>query len=110
MGDYFPGNIQLFDTDITELFSAGTLASAIAGYQLIFGAGVGFEFADRGTGIIDPNSPDDYNIVRDNRGNIIWIEDKVGALDDVAPRFIREQPGETLLGILLASAFYPCYR
>ena len=107
MGDYFPGNIQLVDEQgVDALFSAGTLAAAIAGYQLIFGSRLGFEAADYSGPNYERVETDDYTVIyklyesgpdAGNREKVVFVEEHLGILDSIIPEEVREEPSSVLV-------------
>ncbi len=107
--DYFPGNIQLWWVDeegLENFFSAGSLSAALAGYQLIFGAQVGFRPDDYN--ITEIEYHEDYVAYKDSSGQIRYVEDKLGILDEFVPEFVREEPGyATAAGWIVAGSLSP---
>ena len=115
LGEYFPGNFQSWDDDPDLLFSAGSLATALSGFQLIFGSALGFEANDYSGSAyeIDTTNPD-YDVVYlvdasqpDGRGRIVHVKENIGLLDSYAPEIVREEPAlaaaTAILGAMLVS-------
>ena len=106
--DYFPGLLlQVTIEDYHKFFTAGTISSGLSALQLMFGAQVGFQQQDR-PGVPDTRNQD-YIIMREGSldGRIIFIEERVGALDAIFPvgAFARSHPGQAFVNEI-AEFFY----
>jgi Ca2+-binding RTX toxin-like protein len=74
MGDYFPGNFQLYDDGISNLLSAGTLSSGLAAIQLTY-ARVGFDANDfQGERYQTVNTADVSFIIDSATGKVVYVE------------------------------------
>ena len=106
LGEYFPGNFQHLNQDLEVFFSAGTLASAIGGYQLVFGGSIGFEPGDyTGSQYETDSSHSDYTLIwlldeNGNRERIVHLEEHIGIVNFLVPDIVREEPGLALIGLL----------
>ncbi|SCC81400.1 hypothetical protein [Saliniramus fredricksonii] len=95
MEQYFPGNIQFPYSD-SVFYSEGTMTAMLAGLQLTFGSRVGNR-AEHFTGsgyVVDDAT--DYLLIRNADGIIVYVEDKLGLVDD-ATNGMHENPGQVVL-------------
>jgi Ca2+-binding RTX toxin-like protein len=105
LGDYFPGNFQLWQQDIDNLITSSSFSDALAGYQLLFGAKVGFVASDY-AGVIDSTNTD-YDIVRDASGNVVFVREKINLFSQITARFATDQNLELFAGALVKAVQDP---
>jgi Ca2+-binding RTX toxin-like protein len=98
LGQYFPGNFQLWDESPDFLFSAGNLSAALSGLQLAFGGQIGYEREDY-PGLYWDTSNDDYDVLRIGgpEGRAVYIEDKIGVKQEFVPDVVEDDPGAVFL-------------
>ena len=58
------------------------MGAALAGLQLVFGSRIGFEEEDHGGTLVQRG---DYDVKFDASGNVVWVKEHIGLVDNFVP-------------------------